>query len=215
MIGPVCQVWVVNFYLAKYLSYHVTHARLAKLQIFPGDNCSKLTDVACALQTSYVNVYFFLVKCLLVYYLSIVIMMIYVWHRTVRSSFCLSSIYIIILIIFSSDLILYDHICLLGLLVCFSLFVMFVLLEALMPHYVDDPLSLLCGYNVSSDDLYEFLENDTSKRARFYRWTNKIKQQWNIKEEKLIITAIVGGITSIVVTIVTVYSFSSVPSETN
>jgi hypothetical protein len=55
---------------------------------------------------------------------------------------------------------------------------------------VDDPLSVICGHNISSNDLHEFLLNDTSKRARFYRWTHKMKKKWNIKEEKLIISII-------------------------
>ncbi|CAF1368621.1 unnamed protein product [Rotaria sordida] len=40
--------------------------------------------------------------------------------------------------------------------------------------------------------LNESLVDGHSKRARFYRWAKKIKKQWNIKEEKLIITLILG-----------------------
>jgi hypothetical protein len=61
---------------------------------------------------------------------------------------------------------------------------------AYLSENVDDPFSVICGHNISPNDLHEFLLNDTSKRARFYRWTNKMKKKWNIKEEKLIISII-------------------------
>ncbi|CAF3546717.1 unnamed protein product [Rotaria sp. Silwood1] len=60
-----------------------------------------------------------------------------------------------------------------------------------MPYYIEDPLGLLCTSHVSSSDRYEFLQNDISISTRFYRWVKKTKKQWNIEEEKLIITIVV------------------------
>jgi hypothetical protein len=56
-----------------------------------------------------------------------------------------------------------------------------------------------------SNEFYEFLLNDTSKRARFYRWAKKMKKKWNIQEEKLIISIITIVTVSIISAIVPIY----------
>ncbi|CAF1067982.1 unnamed protein product [Didymodactylos carnosus] len=72
--------------------------------------------------------------------------------------------------------------------ICSVLVAAYAPLESLMLYNVDDPLRVFCERmalpNVLNVDGH-------SKRARFYRWTKKIKKQWNIKEEKLIITLII------------------------
>ncbi|CAF2856199.1 unnamed protein product [Rotaria sp. Silwood2] len=75
----------------------------------------------------------------------------------------------------------------------------------IMPLNVDDPLSILCSPDEPSIDCYEFLRTDTSKRARFYRWIHKMKNQWNIEEEKLIVTTIAAVITTIFCIIIVIY----------
>jgi len=59
-----------------------------------------------------------------------------------------------------------------------------------MPHNVDDPLCALCERIALPYILNESLLTGHSKRARFYRWAKKMKKEWNIKEEKLVMTAI-------------------------
>lgn len=58
--------------------------------------------------------------------------------------------------------------------------------------YHRDPLSRLCGYYIRLAARRDYLEKDTSKSAQFYRWAEKMKKQWNIEEEKLIITTFVS-----------------------
>jgi len=93
--------------------------------------------------------------------------------------------------------------------VCGTLVFAFAKLAVLMPHSNPDPLSILCGHDVPLKNRYEFLQNDNSKCARFYRWAKKMKIQWNIEEEKLIITIIVGVIASILTIIVSFYVLPS------
>ncbi len=117
--------------------------------------------------------------------------------------FCL---FVITVIVFGTDLILYfDHAVYVSSVVCLSLVVNFSSLMAYLFQNVEDPLSVLCGHNILSNDLYEFLLNDTSKRACFYRWAKKMKKKWNIKEEKLIISIIAIVIVSIITAILPVY----------
>jgi hypothetical protein len=212
-IGSACELSVVFSYRSRYPSTYFTYADLAKIKKFSASNCYNVTDLPCSLQTS-INFYFILVKCLLVYYSSIIIGMIYVFHCTVRSSSCLLSLYIIIVIIFGTDFILFFD-CIFSFIggLFMPLLIMFMLLEVFLPHNVDDPLGKICGFNVSEGSLYEFLENDTSKSARFYRWVQKMKKQWNIKEEKLILTAIAVVITIIGITIHFIYCSSPSSSE--
>ncbi|CAF4997072.1 unnamed protein product [Rotaria sp. Silwood1] len=68
---------------------------------------------------------------------------------------------------------------------------------ACMPSIIQDPLSFLCGPDDLSIDRYEFLQHDTSIQVRFYRWIQKMKKQWNIEEEKLIVTTIVAIVTKL------------------
>ena len=81
----------------------------------------------------------------------------------------------------------------------------FATLSVFIPHNLEDPLSVLCGYHVPMDYRYAFLQNDTSLCARFYRSAKKMKKQWNIEEEKLYVTTVVGIITSVIIIILCVY----------
>lgn len=86
---------------------------------------------------------------------------------------------------------------------CVGLHCMFLWLEVHLPHDHSDPLSLLCETIAPpTRDLYEYLLNDHSKHARFYRWVKKMKKQWNIEEEKLVITVIAGAIVCLFITII-------------
>jgi hypothetical protein len=204
-IGVVCGLIYMNDDCVPNACYFSTYARLAKLEKTSADNCSNLTDPLCSRQMR-VDVYFFKVKMLIIYYSSIIISMVYTWHRTVRLLSSFFVLFVITVIVFGTDLILcFDQAVYVSTMVCLSLMVLFPSLMAYLAQNAEDPLSLLCGHNILSDNLYEFLLNDTSKRPRLYRWAKKMKQQWNIKEEKLIISIIAIIIISIVGTIVPVY----------
>ena len=194
-------MYYAEFYRMRYYVHSFTHAHLAELKTNSADKCYNLTNLPCHLQTS-INFYFLLVEYLVVYYFSIVIGIIYTWHRTIRLLSCLFTIFVITIIICGTDLILYfDQIVVNSFTVCLSLFFTFIKLEVCIPHMVDDPLSVLCRKTASSTDLYEYLLTDHSKRARFYRWAKKMKKQWDIREEKFIITIIASLIICFCVTI--------------
>ena len=185
--------------------YFSTYARLAKLQATSTNSCSDFTDPVCFLQRSTYD-FFFRVRLLIIYYLWMIIAMVYIWHRTVRLSYCFFVLLVVTMIVFCTDLILYcDQIAYISSSVCLLLLMHYPLLMAYLSQNVDDPLSLLCGHNISSNDLHEYLLNGNSKRARFYRWAKTIENQWNIKEEKLIISIIFIVMMSIGSAIVLVY----------
>ncbi|CAF2184905.1 unnamed protein product [Rotaria magnacalcarata] len=191
----------------QYASYSFTHVRLAELKTTLANGCSNLTDLPCSLQMS-IDVYFFWTKFVLVYYSWIIIHMIYTWHRTVRLSSCYFALFVIIIFIFGTDLILYfDRIFVISSSVCLIHAVLGSYLEALMPHSADDQLHELCERISLPNILNESLHNGHSKRARFYRWAKKMKKEWNIKEEKLIITAITNIIVTIVIISIRSYMF--------
>jgi hypothetical protein len=207
-IGSFGNAFFIDSYYHEYLRYPRTHNHRAKLKPFLAGSCSNHTDLSCSFQAA-INVYLLRIKLFLVYYSSMIIGMIYTWHRTVRLSSCLSSVYIIIIILFGTDLILYlEHIGFISFFICFHLFYMFLTLEALLPHDVENPLRFVCGYDVSLNNLDAFLQNDTSKRARFYRWVQKMKHQWNIKDEKLIITIFVVMTTTVINTVMYMHVLS-------
>jgi hypothetical protein len=192
----------LGYYRTKYASYSFsTYARLADFKSTLVDGCSNLTKMPCSLQM-HIDVFFFWTKCLLLYYSLLIITMIYMWHRTVRFAHYVITVSILADIIFHTDLIVYaDIILYVSPVVSFTLITILATLMGYLIQNEEDPLSVLCGYNVSSDDLYEFLQNDPSKRARFYRWAKKMMQQWNIEEEKLIITIFVGVFITIILII--------------
>jgi len=205
IVGFVCGLIYMVDDCVPNACYFSTYARLAKLETTSAVDCSNLTDPLCSRQMR-IYVYFFKVKMLIIYYSSIIISMVYTWHRTVRLLSCFFVLFVITVIVFGTDLILYfDNAVYVSSIVCFSLVTSFSSLMAHLSQNVEDPLSVLCGYNILSNDLYEFLLNDTSKRARFYRWAKKMKKQWNIKEEKLIISIIAIIIISIGSAIAPVY----------
>jgi hypothetical protein len=181
-----CFLFIVGFiygllytadYCVPHACYFSTHARLAKLQTTSIDGCSDLTDPDCFRQRSIYN-FFFRVRLLIIYYSSIIIAMVYMWHRTVRLSWCFFVLLVVTVIVFCTDLIIYyDQVVYISSTICFFLVLHYPLLMAYLSENVDDPFSVICGHNISPNDLHEFLLNDTSKRARFYRWTNKMKKK--------------------------------------
>lgn len=175
------------------------NARLFDIKTIPAAICSNLSDMPCSLQLN-INISLLKIKFLLLYYLLIIIAMIYIWHRTVRFSYCVITFSIIADIIFRTDLVLYfDQINYITFKICIGLVMVFASLESFMPHNNPDPLLTFCEQITSPNYPHEFLLDGHSKRARFYRWVKKIKKKWNVKEEKLIITAIAGVTASIFV----------------
>ena len=205
MIGYTYGLTYIHEECVSNACYFSTHARLMKLEITSTIDCSDPTDSVCSRQTR-IYVHFFNVKMLIIYYSAIIISMIYTWHCTVRLRACFLVLFLTVLIVFGTDLILYlDHAVYVSSVVCVSIIVIFSTLMAHLLQNVDDPLSVICGQNVSSNDLYEFLLNDTSKRACFYRWAKKMKKKWHIKEEKLILSIITIVLVSIIVGIISIY----------
>jgi hypothetical protein len=193
-------------YWGEYRAYCFTHSRLIAFKTSLANGCSNLTNLPCSLQM-YIDVYFFWSKFLLLYVLSTVIAMIYTWHRTVRFSHCVFTFSVLVDILFCTDLVLYyDWIVVLTAILCMELVAVFSALESLMPHVAHDQLRTLCERLVFPST---FDERSHSKLARFYRWATKMKKEWNIKEEKLIITLIVGIIASIIMVITWIFIKSS------
>lgn len=171
---------------------------LFKFHISSFDDCVDLPDFPCSFRKN-VNAYVFWTKFLVIYYSSIIIGTIYAWHRTVRLISCLLVLFIIAFVVIGTDLVLYCHrIVPTCYIVCGTLVFGFSGLAALMPHILQDPLSILCGHHIPLDRRCEYLQSGTSLNARFYRWMKRIKKQWNIQEEKLIISTAFGIITTMV-----------------
>lgn len=188
-------IWIFHYRL-KYKYYSFTNLRLAALRSTSGNRCSELTNLPCSLQMQ-IDIYFFWSKCLLLYFMSIIICMIYTWHRTVRGSHCIGAISILGDITFHTDLVVYfDGIVVVAPLVYFISFLTFTLVHTLMPNESPDPLLSFCKQIASSVDSNEILHG-RSQCARFYRWAKKMKQKWNIKQEKLVITLISGIVTNV------------------
>ncbi len=113
------------------------------------------------------------------------------------------------LVIFGTDFILYyEHIIDVSSMVCGIQIKVFALVAARTFRNTTDPLSALCVYHVPLVDRYKFLQNDTSKHARFYRWAKKMKKQWNIQQKTLIISTVASVSASIIVIILFVYVLS-------
>lgn len=116
--------------------------------------------------------------------------MIYLWHQFIRLLSCIYAVLIIAIIVYGTDIILYfDQTFHISLMICVTFLVSSYFLAAALPPYINDPLSILCTLHVSSSDRSKFLQNDISISSRLYRLVHKIKKQWNIEEEKFIITA--------------------------
>ncbi len=71
-----------------------------------------------------------------------------------------------------------------------------------MPYNVDDPLRTFCGKIAFPNDPNRFSLDGQSRCTRFYHWVKAMKKQWNIKEDKLIITFIASVIVTILTSIV-------------
>ena len=190
---------------AQYPYYPSKFDRLINFQLSSLDNCTDLPDFSCSIRMD-MCVYVFWTKFFVLYYWSIIIAMVYTWHRTIRFFSCFLVFFVLIVLIVGTDLILYFHrIVPIGNCVCLMLLMTFSSLEILMPHILEDPLSVLCGHHKPLDDRYEYLQNDTSRPARFYRWAKEMKKRWNIEEEKLIITTVVGIIMSVLCIILCIH----------
>jgi hypothetical protein len=94
-------------------------------------------------------------------------------HGTALSACCLL-LFVITAVLFGTDLILYfDHAVYVSLMLCLTLVINFPALMAHLLQNVEDLLSVLCGHNILSNDLHEFLLNGTTKRACFIDGQNK------------------------------------------
>ncbi|CAF3474693.1 unnamed protein product [Rotaria sp. Silwood2] len=91
------------------------------------------------------NIDFYRDKLLFMFYTSILILLIYLWHRTARLITCLFLIIILLILTFATDILLYsDNIIIIADNVCIFLILTMITLELCMPHVCDDPLLWLC-----------------------------------------------------------------------
>ncbi|CAF2981264.1 unnamed protein product [Rotaria socialis] len=188
VIGLVFEISYIHSYRLEYKSFSFTNTRLLLIRTTLINDCSNNIDLPCSLQMN-INFYFFGTKLSLIYVYSIIIAMIYIWHQTIRLLSCIFALLVITMIVFGTDIILYfDHIFFVTCVVCMVLLVLFSFLRAATPPFIDDQLSILFARHVSSSDRSKFLQNDTSIYSRLYRLVQKMKKQWNIEEEKIIIT---------------------------
>lgn len=194
-IGIIGEAVLIAHHPAKYACYLFPNRRLTALRPASGNRCSDLTNLPCSLQMQ-IDIYFFWSKCLFLYFMSIIICMIYAWHRTVRCSHCIVTISILGDIIFHIDLVVYfDRIAVVAPFVCLISLLTFSILDDLMPNESPDPLLSFCKQIASPVESDEIL-NGRSKCAQFYQWTKKMKQKWGIQEEKLIFTLISAIVTN-------------------
>jgi hypothetical protein len=189
-------VFHIKYHRFEYKLYSFANNLLIVFQTTFGNNSSDLTNFPGSTQMN-INTYFFPTKLAMIYFSTIFIAMIYTWHQTVRLSYCFFALLLITIIICATDLVLIsDNILPISQVVCCGLVASFSVLRTIyIPEKIEFTLRFLCESNVSLNDWYEFLQNDTSICARFYQWVKRTKKQWNI-EEKLIITTIVALITS-------------------
>ena len=185
--------------------YSLKYGGLFKPQIYTFDDCVDLSAFPCYTRSD-MNAYVFWTKFVVIYYLSIIVAMIYTWHRTIRLSSCLFVLLVSMIAIVRTELILYfNQIVPLCFMICFMLIFTFATLEMYVPHRFQDPLSVFCAYHSPPYQHCEYLKNDISRPARFYRWTKKMKKQWNIEDEKIFISTFVGIIVSVLCVILCVY----------
>ena len=77
--------------------------------------------------------------------MSIVVIAVYAWHRTVRLSHCVFAISILADVVYRSDFVLYQEtLVFLIFFVSLRFFFLFSSVNCLMPHDCDDPLRTFC-----------------------------------------------------------------------
>ncbi len=71
-----------------------------------------------------------------------------------------------------------------------------------MPYGVDDPLHVFRQRITYRNNRNNFSLDGQSRCTRFYHWVKAMKKQWNVKEDKLIITfiaSVIGIVLGIIV----------------
>lgn len=198
MMGFIGESLFVSSYYCRYASYSFTNARLVELKTTLTNGCSNNITLPCFLQM-HINTYFFWYKFLLFYRLSIVIIMTYAWHDTVRLSYCIDSFFVVADIVFRTDLIFhFDRTVYVISVACYFSVFLFSFLESIIPHNASDPLQTLCQRIMLPNKLDESFPYDDSICSRFYKWITKMKKRFNIEEEKIIFTFVVGIISILI-----------------
>jgi hypothetical protein len=209
-----CLCHIVLFYclfhthmdLFDHALYSFVNAMFIKFQTTFGNVCSNLTDQSCSIPMN-INPYFFPTKLALIYFSLVDIAMIYTWHQAVRLSHCIFTLIVIIIIIFGTDLVLISNIIMFhGYSLCCTLILSFTVLNGIyVPGNIEATLYILYQPDMSLNDWYTRLQNETSMCARFCRWIKRTQKRWNM-EEKLILTTIVG-LTTCISTIILMFIF--------
>ncbi|CAF1148298.1 unnamed protein product [Rotaria magnacalcarata] len=193
----------------KYGVYRSNLAVLAKLKSSSSinDSCNLSLPPSLYINT---NVDFYRDKLSFMFYTSTLILLVYLWHRTVRLIPCLFLIIILAILTFSTDLLLYsDNIILIADNVNIFLIITMISLELFMPHVCDDPLLWLCLAIYDNPVHYrdtDILEKNNKVKCIYERMKN-MKSFWNIQEEKLVITAIVLPIVASITIIMNINGF--------
>lgn len=191
VIGVFCEaIWLV--YCVQYRRYSLTNVRLVKLRASLNNGCSNLTDLPCSLQMQ-IGIYLFLTKFLILYLPSISIVGMYVWHHTVRFSYCVFVVSILADVVHRTPLILYfDELPFVMFGAFGQYFLVLATLHSAMLCDSDDTLYTFCEICMRPSTLDGHFPNDNSTCARFYRWMKTMKEQLGVEEEKLLIMLVVG-----------------------
>ncbi|CAM4803917.1 unnamed protein product [Rotaria magnacalcarata] len=192
----------------KYVVYRSNLAVLAKLKSSLINNyCNLSLPPSLYINT---NVDFYRGKHSLMFYTSTLILLVYLWHRTVRLIPCLFLIIILSILTFSTNFLLYsDNIIIIADNVNIFLIFTMIALELCMPHICDDPLLWLCLAIYDTPAHYrdtDILEKNNKVKWIYERIKN-MKSFWNIQEEKLFITAIVLPIIASITLIMNINGF--------
>jgi hypothetical protein len=142
----------------EYKVYSFINALLIAFQTTFSNDCSNVTDLPCSSQVNLPT------KLGLIYQSLIVIAMIYTWHQTVRLSSCFFALLVITIVIFGTDLVpISDKILYVSQMVCIVLLASFSSLTAIpILENIEIALYLLYEPNMSLNDWYKFLQNNTS-----------------------------------------------------
>lgn len=192
MIGSICVFLWILYYSGQYGRYSFANVRLAELRTSLINGCSNLTNLPCSLQMQ-IDVYFFLTKFLIFYFIAILIVAVYAWHRTVRFSHCVLALSIVADVIYRTPLVFYfDNLVFSVCVLSLQFFFAFSTIHGIMRYDSDDPMYTLCEDLIRPCMLDECFPSGSSILARFYRWMKRMKHHLGIEEEKLLVTFVIG-----------------------
>lgn len=192
-------LWIIGIGgLMGFFLYHLQYTMFCSRSPYLSERRTSLinddsnpTDPLCSHQTQN-NIHYW-TRILVLYSMSIPILALYVWHRSVRFwHFALVFCMLAYVLYYTSFVLYFETFVYDAFFTSLITFMAFSGVHGLVPDDCDDPLRALCEDMVRPLMLDEFFPNGNSMSARFYRWMKKIKVQSGIEEEKLFITFVFG-----------------------